>query len=283
MKSISQSIRQVLNHLPDIEIQVCGKIVAEEKYLYIQDESGKISVDGIPHRYTGSTVCAKGSLKLNPYEQRGMAYFKFVASSYEVKEQGEAYEQFINEVEKLITKRTHRDFIEYFRSILRDKNSIRILLIHGKSAQTHQDFLTGLKTSAGEYFNLVEIEILETALRDGELSKALSLYNPQKHDAVFVVRGGGPSEDLKLVGGDLCILEILRKDIPLFVALGHSFDVGLSPIERFANYTFATPSLAGAQLGSLINSLMSLKTREKSECSLSQIFRCFLKAIGLKR
>ncbi|MCS7083515.1 MAG: hypothetical protein NZL90_00845 [Aquificaceae bacterium] len=283
-KSIAQSIKQVVNNLPNIETQICGKIVLENNYLYIQDESGKISIDGIPHRYVGSTLCAKGTLKISSYEQKGMAFFRLFASEFEVKERAEAYDKFMQEIEKLMTKRTHRDFIEYFRSILKNQNSVRLLLIHGKSAQTHQDFLTGLKSSAGEHFNLLEIEMIETPLRDAELSKALSQYDPQKHDAVFVVRGGGPSEDLMLVGGDLCILEVLRKDIPLFVALGHSFDVGLSPLERVANYAFATPSLAGAQLGSLLRNLIALeKTTQSQQCSFSQMIGCILKALGLRR
>jgi len=54
------------------------------------------------------------------------------------------------------------------------------------------------------------------------------------------------------VGGFESIKAIIRADIPFYIAIGHSFDRMVSLMEKVADGNFATPSIAGQELGKLM-------------------------------
>ncbi len=70
--------------------------------------------------------------------------------------------------------------------------------------------------------------------------------------AVFLLRGGGSKEELARVGGFESIKAIIRAYIPFYIAIVHSFDRMVSFIEKVADGHFATPSIAGQELGKLV-------------------------------
>jgi exonuclease VII large subunit len=70
--------------------------------------------------------------------------------------------------------------------------------------------------------------------------------------AVFLLRGGGAKGELARVGGFESIKAIIRGDIPFYIAIGHSFDRMVSLLEKAADGHFATPSIAGQELGKLV-------------------------------
>lgn len=130
---------------------------------------------------------------------------------------------------------------------------LKILVIHGRNAQTHIDFKRGYSSSVGrEYYNLVSFDFYETGLADEELAETLRNLNAQDYNAIFLVRGGGVEEELMRVGGYFSAKAILELGKPFYLAIGHSLDRNVSILEFCADQTFDTPSLAGVSLGKAV-------------------------------
>ena len=156
------------------------------------------------------------------------------------------------EVEDLLRNRNHYGFWETFSRLLKEKRALKVGLIHGNSAQVWQDFISAFRSAAGEYADRIELVRFESSLADGELARTIEKAANSGVHAVFLLRGGGSKEELARVGGFESIKAIIRADIPFYIAIGHSFDRMVSLMEKVADGNFATPSIAGQELGKLM-------------------------------
>ncbi len=129
---------------------------------------------------------------------------------------------------------------------------MRDFLEQPQSAQVWQDFISAFRSAAGEYANRIEFVRFETSLADEELAKTVEKAANSEVHAVFLLRGGGGKGELARVGGFESIKAIIRADIPFYIAIGHSFDRMVSLMEKVADGHFATPSIAGQELGKLV-------------------------------
>ncbi len=150
-------------------------------------------------------------------------------------------------------------------SELSKKEKIKITILHGKDAQTHKDFLTGLARAFPQYEKYITVSLKETSLiSDKQLAETIKSASLSS-DMIFIVRGGGNPEELKSIGGFSSCKTIAECTKPVYVALGHSLDKNISLIEKVADEHFPTPTLAGVELGKALElSLLLLDLKEKN-------------------
>jgi hypothetical protein len=196
-----------------------------------------------------SLVKAKGVLNVK-YVGKGF-YAELEALSYEIIEETSDEEKKLKDKfsEKLNTF-IPRIFNSIINSVINNgsKRKLKCLVIHGQNAQTQYDFINSLRQSFPRYQDFVEIENLETNLNDESLEKVIREKGPN-YDIIFLVRGGGPSEDLSKIGGIKSAIAVLDVGKPFFIAIGHSQDRNISLLEKVCDYAYHTPSALGTQFG----------------------------------
>ena len=114
---------------------------------------------------------------------------------------------FDEELVKLLSNIPHYGFLPHLKSVVfkllpevldlsQPNKKIKVLVIHGRNAQTHKDFELGLRNGAGEYFSFFDLSFCEITLSsDKELAEAVK--KGKNHDLIFIVRGGGEKVNLR--------------------------------------------------------------------------------------
>lgn len=249
-------------------IKVRGTVILDKGYYKLTDGKAGITlnVGNSLELPLGAEVEMDGVLTANIFskEDTSMVYPAFKVNSYKVldEDREKEFQKKLAEVEVLLRDRNHYGFWETFSKLLKENNHLKVGLIHGISAQVPQDFISAFKSAAGEYASKVEFIRLETSLTDGELARTIEETANSGVHAVFLLRGGGSQEDLARVGGFESVMAIIRASIPFYVAIGHSFDRMVSLLEKVADGHFATPSIAGQELGRLVYLLSDLENLE---------------------
>jgi len=159
---------------------------------------------------------------------------------------------------------------------------MKCLLIHGKNARTHQDFLINLKNEFTEYSKYVDIETIETSLADNALEQVIK-QNAKNYDAIFLVRGGGDSQELERVGGVKSAIAILDAKVPFYMALGHSQDRNLSVLEKVADGIYHTPTALGIHLGKMLKEYNEKKVLEQTNKELYERIHKIEKEVEVAR
>ncbi len=239
-------------------IKVRGTVILDKGYYKLTDGKAGITlnVEKSLELPVGAEVEIEGVLCANAFckEDTAILYPAINVNSYKVLDEDKEreFQKRVAEVEALLKERNHYGFWETFSRLLKEKKTLKIGLIHGKSAQVWQDFISGFRSAAGEYADRVEFVRFETSLADEELAKTVEKAANSGVHAVFLLRGGGAKGELARVGGFESIKAIIRADIPFYIAIGHSFDRMVSLMEKVADGHFATPSIAGQELGKLV-------------------------------
>jgi len=197
-------------------------------------------------------------------EDVSMVYPALSVKSYKVLDEDKEreFQKRLAEVEALLKGRNHYGFWETFSRLLKEKKALKVGLIHGNSAQVWQDFISAFRSAAGEYADRIELVRFESSLADGELAKTIEETAKSGVYAVFLLRGGGSQEELARIGGFESAMAIIRANMPFYTAIGHSFDRMVSLVEKVADGNFATPSIAGQELGRLVRIMSELENLE---------------------
>ena len=172
------------------------------------------------------------------------------------------FQRMLAEVNARLREKNQYVFWQTFSRLLKEEKHLRVGLIYGNSAQVPQDFIGGYARAAGEYADRIEFVRFESSLADGELAKSIEETAKSGVHAVFLLRGGGPQEELARIGGLESLLAVIRLDIPFYTAIGHSFDRMVSLMEKVSDGNFATPSIAGQELGRLVRIMSELEGLE---------------------
>ena len=239
-------------------IKVRGTVILDKGYYKLTDGKAGITlnVEKALELPVGAEVEIEGVLGANLFckEDVAMVYPTITVNSWRVLDEDKEreFQKRVAEVEALLKERNHYGFWETFSRLLKEKKALKVGLIHGKSAQVWQDFISGFRSAAGEYADRIEFVRFETSLADEELAKTVEKVANSGVHAVFLLRGGGSKGELARVGGFESIKAIIRADIPFYIAIGHSFDRMVSLMEKVADGHFATPSIAGQELGKLV-------------------------------
>jgi hypothetical protein len=239
-------------------IKVRGTVIVDKGYYKLTDGKAGITlnVEKSLELPVGAEVEIEGVLGANAFykEDTAILYPAINVNSYKVLDEDKEreFQKRVAEVEALLKGRNHYGFWETFSRLLREKRALKVGLIHGNSAQVWQDFISAFRSAAGEYADRIEFVRFEGSLADGELAKTIEKAVKSGVHAVFLLRGGGSKEELARVGGFESIKAIIRADIPFYIAIGHSFDRMVSLMEKVADGNFATPSIAGQELGKLV-------------------------------
>lgn len=241
-------------------VKVRGTVILDRQRGYYRLSDGKAGITlNIPPSMDlpiGAEVEIDGVLSANSFvkEDVALVYPAINVNSYRVLEEDKEkeFQRRLLELENLLRGRHHFGFWETFTKLLGEHEKLRIGLIHGNSAQVWQDFIIGFRSVAGKHANRVEFVRFESSLMDGELAKTIEEAARAGVHAVFLLRGGGSQEELARIGGFESLLAVIRLSIPFYTAIGHSFDRMVSLMEKVADGHFATPSLAGQELGKLV-------------------------------
>ncbi len=239
-------------------IKVRGTVILDKGYYKLTDGKAGITlnVEKALELPVGAEVEIEGVLCANAFckEDTAILYPAINVNSYKVLDEDKEreFQKRVAEVEALLKEKNHYGFWETFSRLLKEKKTLKVGLIHGKSAQVWQDFISAFRSAAGEYADRVEFIKFETSLADEELAKTIEKAANSGVHAVFLLRGGGSKGELARVGGFESIKAIIRADIPFYIAIGHSFDRMVSLMEKVADGPFATPSIAGQELGKLM-------------------------------
>lgn len=249
-------------------IKAKGIVLQDGSYYKLADQEAKIDllVEELEELPIGAQVEVEGFLKPYVYPPHGGIYAKLKVKSLKVLDDSGSTQGFLLEIERRLRQKTHRGFAGYVQSLIEKNGAISIAILHGKGAQVHKDFEQAFVSSAGPYRGLVELNFFETSLSDDALAQALE--EVKDYPMVFLLRGGGAREELQKVGGFQSATAVLERDIPLYVALGHSLDKGLSLMEKVCEYAFATPSIAGAELGRVVRQVGDLHILSKEKQDL---------------
>lgn len=261
--SVSLSPYEILNFISSnknfLPVKIKGKLIYDNGYPRLVDEKGyMISLENLNFNVEeNSFLEAEGLLKCYVYPNGG------IYPRVEVKRINnfidEKYDLLHFEQELLSIMKSNSfinvGFYGYFEELIYKKitneEKIKIAVIHGKGAQTHKDFEHAFLREVKEVSSIVDLIFYEVSLsNDIELAKTIKEI--ENVDAIFIVRGGGKKEELEKVGGKETYKAILQTKIPVYVAIGHSLDKKFSLLEKVAQATFPTPSLAGTELGKLI-------------------------------
>uniref|UniRef100_A0A7C5SYR0 Exonuclease VII large subunit C-terminal domain-containing protein n=1 Tax=Thermocrinis ruber TaxID=75906 RepID=A0A7C5SYR0_9AQUI len=251
-----------------LPIKVRGTVILDRQRGYYRLSDGKAGITlNIPPSVdlpVGAEVEVDGVLSANSFvkEDVALVYPAINVNSYRVleEEKEKEFQRRISELEALLRGRNHFGFWETFTRLLGENERLRIGLIHGNSAQVWQDFIIAFRGAAGKHADKVEFVRFESSLSDGELAKTIEEVSKSGVHAVFLLRGGGPQEELARIGGFESLLAVIRLSIPFYTAIGHSFDRMVSLMEKVADGHFATPSIAGQELGKLVHMFSELES-----------------------
>jgi hypothetical protein len=248
-------------------IKARGTVILDRQRGYYRLSDGKAGITlNIPPSVDlpiGAEVEIDGVLSVNSFvkEDVALVYPAINVNSFRVLEEDKEreFQRRAAELESLLRGRNHFGFWETFTKLLGENERLRIGLIHGNSAQVWQDFISGFRGAAGRYADRVEFVRFESSLSDGELTKTIEEVAKSGVHAVFLLRGGGPQEELARIGGFESLLAAVRLNIPFYTAIGHSFDRMVSLMEKVADGHFPTPSIAGQELGKLVHLFSELE------------------------
>jgi hypothetical protein len=239
-------------------VKVRGTVIVDKGYYKLTDGKAGITlnVEKSLELPVGAEVEIEGVLGANAFykEDTAILYPAINVNSYKVLDEDKEreFQKRVAEVEGLLKGRNHYGFWESFSRLLKEQKALKVGLIHGRSAQVWQDFISAFRSAAGEYADRIEFVRFESSLADEELAKTVEKVANSSVHAVFLLRGGGSKGELARVGGFESLKAIIRADIPFYVAIGHSFDRMVSLMEKVADGHFATPSIAGQELGKLV-------------------------------
>ena len=253
-----------------LPVKVRGTVILDRQRGYYRLSDGKAGITlntenslALP---LGVEVEIDGVLIANLFckEDVSMVYPVINVNSYKVLDEDKEreFQKRLAEVEALLKGRNHYGFWETFSRLLMEKKAVKVGLIHGNSAQVWQDFISAFRSAAGEYADRIEFVRFESSLADGELAKSIEETAKSGVHAVFLLRGGGPQEELARIGGLESLLAVIRLDIPFYTAIGHSFDRMVSLMGKVSDGNFATPSIAGQELGRLVRIMSELEGLE---------------------
>ncbi len=257
----SDIVEKLSSHLSSsfvFPIKVRGTVILDKGYYKLTDGKAGITlnVEKALELPVGAEVEIEGVLGANAFykEDTAILYPAINVNSYKVLDEDKEreFQKRVAEVEALLKEKNHYGFWEIFSRLLKEKKTVKVGLIHGKSAQVWQDFISAFRSAAGEYADRIEFVRFESSLADGELAKTIEKAANSGVHAVFLLRGGGSKGELARVGGFESMKAIIRADIPFYIAIGHSFDRMVSLMEKVADGHFATPSIAGQELGKLM-------------------------------
>jgi hypothetical protein len=252
-------------------IKVRGTVILDRQRGYYRLTDGKaaitlLNVGNSLELLVGAEVEIDGVLGANLFckEDVSMVYPALSVNSYKVldEDKDREFQKRLAEVEALLKERNHYGFWETFSRLLKEKRAVKVGLIHGISAQVGQDFISAFRSAAGEYADRIKFVRLESSLSDGELAKTIEETANSEVHAVFLLRGGGSQEELARIGGIESAITIIRANTPFYTAIGHSFDRMVSLMEKVADGNFATPSIAGQELGRLVRIMSELEGLE---------------------
>jgi hypothetical protein len=253
-----------------LPIKVRGTVILDRQRGYYRLTDGKagitLNVGNSLELPLGAEVEIGGVLIANLFckEEISMVYPALSVNSYKVldEDREREFQKRVAEVEALLKERNHYGFWETFSRLLRERRALKVGLIHGNSAQVGQDFISAFRSAAGEYADRIKFVRLESSLVDGELAKTIEETANSGVHALFLLRGGGPQEELARIGGIESAMAIIRANMPFYTAIGHSFDRMVSLMEKVSDGNFATPSIAGQELGSLVRIMSELEGLE---------------------
>jgi hypothetical protein len=247
-------------------VKVRGIVIFQKGYYKLTDGEAGITLNVPPSMElpVGAEVEIEGVICANPFVKGDVAmiYPAINVNSYKVLDEDKEreFQKKLAEVEALLRNRNHYGFWDTFTKLLGERVRIKIGLIHGNSAQVWQDFISGFRSAAGKYADRVEFVRFESSLSDEELAKTIKEAAKSGVSAIFLLRGGGSQEELARIGGFESIKAIIYSNIPFYTAIGHSFDRMVSLIEKVADGHFATPSIAGQELGKLVYTVSELES-----------------------
>jgi len=249
------------------EITVEGTVVKENGYYKLVDTDNKeksITINYNKPLKEGVVIKARGMVEMSIHRKTNGYYPRFIVTTVKALTEEPVVDQSC--VDELNTKL--KDFVPRLLStIVKDK--MKCLLIHGKNAQTQQDFLINLRTEFPDYNKYVEITTIETSLTDNALEEVIQ-QNAKNYDAIFLVRGGGDSQELERIGGIKSAIAILNANVPFYIALGHSQDRNLSVLEKVADGIYHTPTALGINLGKMLKDYHEKKILEQINKDLSE-------------
>lgn len=278
LRSYSLTPREILDvverGLPVYLVRLKGLVVKDGNYVrLVETESGaKVDLVFDDERELVFNVLAEveGLLSYSKYVQGGGFYAKVNVKKFSALEEGESFQKHLLDLEAKLKQKSYRGFSGYVQSCLSNNGSLRVAVLYGKGAQVHKDFEQAFMLNAGEYKGHVEFSFYETSLNDRDLAKVLEKV--KDFSMVFVLRGGGAREELQRVGGYESARVVVERNVPLYLAVGHTLDKGFLLLERVADYVFATPSIAGAELGKVVAQVCeSFSLREKQRQYSSEI------------
>ena len=249
------------------EITVEGVVAKENSYYKLVDPDNKEKTITIYYNKPlkeGVGIKAHGTVEISLHRKTNGYYPRLVVTSVEALTEEPAIDQtYIDELNNKL-----RDFVPRLLSTV-VKDRMKCLLIHGKNAQTHQDFLINLSAEFPEYDQYAEITTIETSLTDNTLEEVIQ-QNAKNYDVIFLVRGGGDSQDLERIGGVKSALAILSANVPFYIALGHSQDRNLSVLEKVADGIYHTPTALGIHFGKMLKEYHEKKILEQINKDLSE-------------
>ena len=248
------------------EITVEGIVSKENTYYKLVDTDNKdksITIYYNKPLRDGITIKAHGTVEVSLHKKTNGFYPKLMVTSIETATEEPAIDQtFMDELNDKL-----RNFVPRLLSTI-IKDQMKCLLIHGKNAQTHQDFLINLKTEFPEYSKYADITTMETSLADNTLEQFIR-ENANSYDVIFLVRGGGDSQELERIGGVRSAIAILDANVPFYMALGHSQDRNLSVLEKVADGIYHTPTALGIHFGKILKDYHEKKILEQINKELS--------------
>jgi len=245
-------------------VRVKGCILKENGYIYLTDDKKyKVTLDNFPSDIPeGAVVEVEGILKCYAHPNGGV-YPRIKVRNFSVVEDKNLSTVALEEklLDILRRKNKNYSFLSYIERVLLDKKQqgkdlkLNVVVIHGLRAQTHLDFEHGVNETAGIYRKHISLKYYETYLsNDKKLAEGIkTIVEQDKPDVIFIVRGGGDKKDLENIGGPETCFTIAEINIPVFLAIGHTLDRGISTLELVSSGRFSTPNSAGVELGKVVN------------------------------
>ncbi len=256
-----------LNGINNVEIEGYYKRIRNfPKLVDVYDENKRIDIIGLQDDYLDSRVLVKGRLRFD-YNSYGI-YPKIIVSEFKVIEEETHVDETLEYFYTLKNNHTPQVLSVELKNLLNKNGKVKCAVIHGTKAQTHIDFINGVKTNCKNYEKYLDINTYEVSLQNDE--ELANTINRVDADIIFLVRGGGDKESLTLVGGINSAISILEKEKPFYIALGHSQDRDLSVLEQVCDERYQTPSILGNVVGNVLEEYHQSKLIEKERNELLQ-------------
>jgi exonuclease VII large subunit len=251
--------------LPRREVVVRGTVKRINSYYKLMENDAGIDIDFgdyDPLEYLDAKVEVEGWLTCYVHSLGGI-YPRVRVRSIKVVEEGVQI-NLREQIRELVSMKQERTLIE---DLPEKAFPLKVLVLHGRGAQTHLDFKRGFDRTAGSCRDYVSFDFVETGLSDEELASTIESLDGE-FDAVFLVRGGGTEHDISRVGGYLSARALVMLGKPFYIAIGHSLDMNLSLLEYVADQSFETPTMAGVALGKAVLRYVKLKEGENLQALL---------------